>query len=143
MQTGIGSQGYRSATKTRDTACNGCGREPAHFRVRKSDNATRNTRETPPFCCSERLDHRRNIGHRRTIVLDFTTTPVTAAPSKLSANQESAPPIKPIWTAERLIKTKKCPVASIGVTMEDANQEMTEECAIPKFGRVSTQGRVP
>ena len=68
------------------------------------------------------------------LVLDFTTTPVTAAPSKLSANQESAPPIKPIWTAERLFKSKKCPVASIGETMEDANQEMTEECAIPKFG---------
>ena len=68
------------------------------------------------------------------LVLDFTTTPVTVAPSKLSANQESAPPIKPIWTAERLFKTKKCPVASIRETMEDANQEMTEECAIPKFG---------
>ncbi|KAL5517962.1 hypothetical protein EMCRGX_G003617 [Ephydatia muelleri] len=68
------------------------------------------------------------------LVLDFTTTPVTVAPSKISANQESAPPIKPIWTAERLFKTKKCPVASIGETMEDANQEMTEECAIPKFG---------
>eukprot|EP00731_Ephydatia_muelleri_P024338 Em0016g609a len=62
---------------------------------------------------------------------------VTAAGESLpilSANQESAPPIKPIWTAERLFKTKKCPVASIGETMEDANQEMTEECAIPKFG---------
>ncbi|KAL5494155.1 hypothetical protein EMCRGX_G015433 [Ephydatia muelleri] len=46
------------------------------------------------------------------LVLDFTTTS----------------------TAERLFKTKKCPVASIGETMEDANQEMTEECAIPKFG---------
>ena len=68
------------------------------------------------------------------LVLDFTTTPVTVAPSKLSANQESAPPITPIRTAERLFKTKKCPVASIGETMEDANQEMTEECAILKFG---------
>ena len=58
------------------------------------------------------------------LVLDFTTTPVTAAPSKLSANQESAPPIKPIWTAERLFKTKKCPVASIGETMEDANRRV-------------------
>ena len=58
------------------------------------------------------------------LVLDFTTTPVTAAPSKLSANQESAPPIKPIWTAERLLKTKKCPVASIGETMEDANRRV-------------------
>ena len=53
------------------------------------------------------------------LVLDFTT-----APSKLSANQESAPPIKPIWTAERLFKTKKCPVASMGETMEDANRRV-------------------
>ena len=72
------------------------------------------------------------------LVLDFTTTPVTAAPSKLSANQESAPPIKPIWTAERLFKTKKCPVASIGETMEDVNRRVRN----PKVW-VSTQGRVP
>ena len=126
-QTGSGSKGYSSgadATKTRDTACNGCGGEPAHC-----DSATRNTRETPRFCCSNKdlitavilgTDFLQLHG----LVLDFTTTPVTGAPSKLSANQESAPPIKPIWTAERLFKTKKCPVASIGETMEDANRRV-------------------
>ena len=76
------------------------------------------------------------------LVLDFTTTPVTAAPSKLSATQESAPPIKPIWTAERLFKSKECPVACIGEKNGRRKPGNDRRVRNPKVW-VSTQGRVP
>eukprot|EP00731_Ephydatia_muelleri_P034988 Em0090g2a len=104
-----GSKGYSSgadATKTRDTACNGLRGRACPLRQCDSRNST------ILFVVKDLITAvilGTDFLQLHGLVLDFTT-----APSKLSANQESAPPIKPIWTAERLFKTKKCPVASMG-----------------------------
>ena len=91
-------------------ACNGCGREPAHFFKKRQCDSAGTLEELHDYVVEKDLITAIILGtdflQLHGAVLDFTKAPVTAWCSfKALRKQELAPPIKPIWIAQCFFRT--------------------------------------